>query len=62
MCLYLNAFDKPHALTEVTIISFLLHILWDAHLPAIAKESGFDEEDVLAELFYGTLVGLVAMR
>ena len=29
---------------------------------AIAKDGGFDEEDVLAELFYGTLVGLVAMR
>jgi len=28
----------------------------------IAKEGGFDEDEVLAELFYGTLVGLVAMR
>jgi len=28
----------------------------------IAQEGGFDEDVVLAELFYGTLVGLVAMR
>ena len=28
----------------------------------IAKEGGFDEDEVLAELFYGTIVGLVAMR
>ena len=28
----------------------------------IAELGGFDEDEVLAELFYGTLVGLVAMR
>mmetsp|Transcript_1411 Transcript_1411/g.2975 ORF Transcript_1411/g.2975 Transcript_1411/m.2975 type:complete len:663 (+) Transcript_1411:144-2132(+) len=28
---------------------------------AIAKEGGFNEDEVLAELFYGTVVGLVAM-
>ena len=50
--------DANNFLSKVIAISLLNPIQ-----PAmLAKEGGFDEEVVLAELFYGTLVGLVAMK
>lgn len=50
--------DATNFLTKVIAIGSLNPIQ-----PAIiAQQGGFDEDEVLTELFYGTLVGLVAMR